>query len=70
MMHFLQELRVVLLALLVLVISEMLPRGQSHDIPVESNHQVYRNNPLGGSLNGFQIDAVDLSFQWLFSGQH
>ena len=70
MMHFLQELRVVLLALLVLVISEMLPLGQSHDIPVESNHQVYRNNPLEGPWNGFQIDTVDLSFQWLFSGRH
>ena len=48
MMHFLQELRVVLLVPLVLVILETLPPGQSHDTPVESNHQVFQNNQLGG----------------------
>ena len=48
MMHFLQELRVVLLVPLVLVILETLPPEQSHDIPDESNHQVYQNNQLGG----------------------
>ena len=48
MMHFLQELRAVLLAPLVLVILETLPLEQSRDIPAESNHQVYQNNQLGG----------------------